>query len=94
MANGLPGAPSNMQRYGRNSIRLRFGDGNVVPGMDPQMDQLYERIKRLPHGMKFRTVAKWLLTGAMMEDELPPDRVEQMQEAAEQIMMNVVFDEG
>jgi len=92
MANGLPGKPSNMQLYGKNSVRLRFGDGNIVLGLDPQMDALYEKINSLPHGMKFQTVAKWLLTGAMMETALPPDDVAEMQKAAVDIMANFVVD--
>jgi len=92
MANGLPGKPSNMQLYGKNSVRLRFGDGNIVIGLDPQMDALYEKINSLPRGMKFKTVAKWLLTGAMMETALPPDDVAEMQKAAEDIMANFVVD--
>jgi hypothetical protein len=94
MANGLPGRRSNLQRYGSNSVRLRFGDGNIVLGLDPAMDQLYEKINAIPHGLKFATVAKWLLTGAMMETALPPTEVEEMQKAAENIMKNfVVFDD-
>lgn len=92
MANGLPGKPTNMALYGKNSVRLRFGDGNIILGLDPQMDALYEKITELPRGMKFKTVAKWLLTGAMMETALPPDDVEEMQKAAEEIMKNFVVD--
>ena len=92
MANGLPGKPSNMQLYGKNSVRLRFGDGNIVLGRDPQMDELYEKINAIPRGLKFSTVAKWLLTGAMMETILPPDDVAEMQKAAEEIMKNFVVD--
>lgn len=94
MANGLPGRSSNMALYGKQSVRLRFGDGNIVPGADPQMDKLYERIKSLPRGMKFRTVATWLLTGAMMEEALPPDQVDAMKHAAEAVIANFVFDDG
>ena len=94
MANGFPGRKSNKQLYGKDSVRLRFGDGNIVLGLDPAMDQLYEKIQALPRGMKFATVAKWLLTGAMMEAVLPPTEVEEMQKAAEDIMKNlVVFDD-
>jgi len=88
MANGLPGRPKNEVP----SVRLRFGDGNIVLGRDPQMDALYEKITKLPRGMKFQTVAKWLLTGAMMETALPPSDVEEMQKAAEEIMKNFVVD--
>jgi hypothetical protein len=94
MAQGYPGRLSNMALYGKDSVRLRFGDGNIVPGVDPEMDKLYERIKKLPRGTKFRTVATWLLTGAMMEEALPPDQVDAMKQAADQIMANFVFDEG
>jgi hypothetical protein len=90
MANGLPGRPKNE----RPSVRLRFGDGNVVLGRDPQMDQLYQRIKELPRGMKFQTVATWLITGAMMETTLPTSQVEAIRQAAEQIVANFVFDEA
>lgn len=58
--NGLPGRPSNKALYGKNSVRLRFGDGNIVLGLDPQMDALYEKLQNLPRGTKFSTVAKWL----------------------------------
>jgi len=92
VANGLPGRPSNEAIYGQSSVRLRFGDGNIVLGRDPQMDALYEKINAIPRGMKFATVAKWLLTGAMMETALPPDDVEEMQKAAEEIMRNFVVD--
>ena len=88
MANGLPGRPKNE----RPSVRLRFGDGNIVLGRDAQMDALYEKITNLPRGMKFQTVATWLLTGAMMEIALPPTEVEEMQKAAEEIMKNFVVD--
>ena len=88
MANGLPGRPKNEVP----SMRLRFGDGNIVLGRDPQMDALSEKITKLPRGMKFQTVAKWLLTGAMMETALPPSDVEEMQKAAEEIMKNFVVD--
>ena len=93
MSNGKPGRASNMALYGKNSVRLRFGDGNIVLGVDPQMDQLYEKITAIPHGLKFATVAKWLLTGAMMETALPPSEVEEMQKAAEDIMKNFVVDD-
>jgi hypothetical protein len=92
MANGKPGKPSNMQLYGKDSVRLRFGDGNIILGLDPQMDALFEKIKSLPRGMKFKTVATWLLTGAMMEVALPVDQVEEMRKAAEEIMANFVVD--
>ena len=74
------------------SVRLRFGDGNVQLGQDAEMDRLFERIKSLPRGMKFRTVATWLLTGAMMEVVLPPDEVEEMKKAAADIMANFVVE--
>jgi len=89
MANGKPGRPKNEIP----SVRLRFGDGNIVLGRDPQMDALYEKIKNLPRGTKFQTVATWLLTGAMMETALPPTEVEEMQKAAEEIMKNFVVDD-
>lgn len=90
MSNGLPGRPKNEKQ----SVRLRFGDGNIVLGRDPEMDALYEKITTIPRGHKFATVAKWLLTGAMMETALPPDDVAEMQKAAETIIANlVVFDE-
>jgi len=92
MANGKPGKPSNMQLYGKNSVRLRFGDGNIVLGLDPQMDALFEKINSLERGTKFRTVATWLLTGAMMEVALPVDEVEEMKKAAADIMANFVVD--
>lgn len=92
MANGRPGKPSNMQLYGKNSVRLRFGDGNIVLGKDAQMDALYEWIKSLPRGEKFRSVATRLLTGSMMEVALPVDQVEEMRKAAEEIMANFVVD--
>jgi hypothetical protein len=90
--NGRPGRATNMQLYGKNSVRLRFGDGNIVLGIDPQMDELYKKISEIPRGLKFATVAKWLLTGAMMETALPPSDVEEMQKAAEDIMANFVVD--
>ncbi len=88
MANGKPGRPKNRIP----SRRLRFGDGRVVLGMDPQMDKLYERIKSLPRGIRFKTVTTWLLTGAMMEVTLPPSQVEEMQRAAQEILANFVVD--
>jgi hypothetical protein len=94
MANGLPGRPSNLALYGKSSVRLDFGDGRIVPGVDAQMDKLYEQIQKLPRGMKFKTIATWLITGAMMEQALPPSQVEAMKDAAAQVMMNFVFDEG
>lgn len=93
MANGKRGKPSNMELYGCNSVRLRFGDGNIVLGQDPEMDRLFERINNLARGTKFRTVATWLLTGAMMEVALPQDEVAEMRKAAEQIMSNFVVDD-
>lgn len=89
MASGLPGRPKNEIP----SVRLRFGDGNIVLGRDPQVDELYEKITSLPRGTKFATVMKWLLTGAMMETALPPDDVAEMQKAAEDIMANFVVDD-
>lgn len=88
MANGTAGRPRNE----KPSVRLRFGDGYIQLGRDPEMDQLYERIRQLPRGTKFRTVATWLLTGAMMEVALPPNEVEEMRKAAEDIMANFVVD--
>lgn len=88
MANGKPGRPRN----DRPSVRLRFGDGYIQLGQDPQMDELYKRIKSLPYGTKFKTVATWLLTGAMMEVALPQNEVEEMRKAAEDIMANFVID--
>ena len=93
MANGLPGRSSNLELYGKDSVRLRFGDGMIVLGLDPQLDQLYERIRQLPRGTKFRTVAKWLLVGGMMEDVLPPDQMDAMNQAAERVMANFVFED-
>ncbi len=92
MANGKRGKPSNMELYGSDSVRLRFGDGNIVLGLDPQMDALFEKLKSLPRGTKFKTVATWLLTGSMMEVALPVDQVEEMRKAAEEIMANFVVD--
>ena len=92
MANGMPGRPTNEALYGQSSVRLRFGDGNIVLGRDPQMDALYERITNLPRGTKFKTVATWLLTGAMMETALPESEVEQIKKAAEEIIANFVVD--
>lgn len=74
------------------SVRLRFGDGYIQLGQDPEMDRLFERIKSLPRGTKFKTVATWLLTGAMMEVALPQNEVEEMRKAAEEIMANFVVD--
>lgn len=84
--------PTNQKLYGKSSVRLRFGDGNIVLGRDPQMDALYERITQLPRGMKFQTVATWLITGAMMEGALPASEVEEMKKAAEDIIANLVVD--
>ena len=92
MSNGKPGRSSNLALYGKPSVRLRFGDGNIVLGRDPQMDALYEKIQNLPRGTKFSTVATWLLTGAMMETALPPDEVDEMKKAAENIIANFVVD--
>lgn len=89
MANGRPGRPRNETP----SVRLRFGDGNIVLGRDPQMDELFKRITEIPRGLKFQTVAKWLLTGAMMETALPPSEVEEMKKAAEDIIANFVVDD-
>lgn len=88
MANGTAGRPRNE----KPSIRLRFGDGYIQLGQDPQMDALFQRLKSLPRGTKFKTVAAWLLTGAMMEVALPPNEVEEMKKAAEEIMANFVVD--
>lgn len=88
MANGLPGRPKNAVP----SERLRFGDGLIQPGADPEMDKLFEWIKSLPRGTKFRAVATRLLTGTMMEKALPADDVEKMRQAAEDIMANFVVD--
>ncbi len=88
MANGKPGRPRN----DKPSVRLRFGDGYIQLGRDPEMDALYERIKNLPRGKKFKTVATWLLTGAMMETALPQNEVEEMKKAAEDIIANFVVD--
>jgi len=73
-------------------VRLRFGDGFIQLGRDPEMDALYERIKNLPRGTKFKTVAAWLLTGAMMETALPQSEVEEIKKAAEDIIANFVVD--
>ena len=93
MSNGKPGRSSNLALYGKPSVRLRFGDGNIVLGRDLQMDALYEKIRNLPRGTKFSTVATWLLTGAMMETALPPDEVDEMKKAAENIIANFVVDD-
>ena len=84
--------PRGRPRNEKPSKRLRFGDGCIVLGKDPQMDALYEKIKALPRGTKFRTVATWLLTGAMMETALPSADVEKIQQAAEDIINNFVVD--
>ncbi len=88
MATRTRGRPRNE----KPSVRLRFGDGCIVLGQDPQIDALYEKIQALPRGTKFRTVARWLLTGAMMETALPSADVEKMQQAAEDIITNLVVD--
>lgn len=89
MANGKPGRPRNEVA----SKRLRFGDGFIQLGQDPEMDRLYEWIKGLPRGSKFKSVATRLLTGSMMEAALPQDQVEEMRKAAEEIMANFVVDD-
>ena len=83
-----PGRPRNE----KPSVRLRLGDGNIQLGQDSEMDRLYERIQSLPHGTKFRTVAMWLLTGAMLENAMPSEDVEGMRKAAEDIIANLVVD--
>ena len=88
MANGVAGRP----RDEVPSIRLRFGDGYIHLGQDPEMDRLYTWIQSLPRGMKFKSVAARLLTGTMMEAALPADQVEEMRKAAEEIMANFVVD--
>ena len=86
MANFSSGRPRNETP----SVRLRFGDGYIQLGQDPEMDRLYKRIQGLPRGTKFRTVATWLLTGAMMESALSSNDVEELQIAAEEIASNFV----
>ena len=86
MSNSSPGRPKNE----KPSVRLRLGDGNIVLGRDPQMDALYEKIKALPRGMKFKTVAAWLITGAMMENALPASDVEEIRKAADDIIASFV----
>ena len=88
MSDKKPGRPRNE----KPSVRLRFGDGNIQLGQDPDMDRLYERIQSLPHGKKFRTVAMWLLTGAMLENAMPLEDVDWMRKAAEDIIANLVVD--
>jgi hypothetical protein len=88
MSDRKPGRPRNE----KPSVRLRLGDGNIQLGQDPEMDRLYERIQSLPHGKKFRTVAMWLLTGAMLENAIPADDVEEMRKAAENIIAGFVVD--
>jgi hypothetical protein len=86
MANGKPGRPKNTVP----SVRLRFGDGFIQLGKDAEIDALYEWIKNLPRGTKFKTVATRLLTGTMMENALPPSEVEEMKRAAADIIANFV----
>jgi len=88
MANGKPGRRQNETP----SVRLRLGDGYIRPGVDPEMDRLYEWLRSLPRGTKFKSVATRLLTGAMMEVAFPQDKVEEMKKAAEEIMANFVVD--
>ena len=88
MSDRKPGRPRNE----KPSVRLRLGDGNLQLGQDPEMDRLYERIQSLPRGKKFRTVATWLLTGAMLENAIPSEDVEGMRKAAEDIIANLVVD--
>jgi hypothetical protein len=88
MSNKRPGRPRNE----KPSVRLRLGDGNIQLGQDSEMDRLYERIQSLPHGTKFRTVAMWLLTGAMLENAMPSEDVVGMRKAAEDIIANLVVD--
>ena len=88
MSNKKPGRPRNE----KPSVRLRLGDGNIQLGQDSEVDRLYERIKSLPHGKKFRTVTMWLLTGAMLENAMPSEDVEGMRRAAEDIIANLVVD--
>ena len=88
MSDKKPGRPRNE----KPSVRLRLGDGNIQLGQDSEMDRLYERIQSLPHGTKFRTVAMWLITGAMLENAMPSEDVEGMRKAAEDIIANLVVD--
>ncbi len=88
MANGKPGRPRNEVP----SMRLRFGDGFIQLGRDAEMDALYEWIKNLKRGTKFKSVATRLLTGAMMESALPAGEVEQMKRAAQDIIANFVVE--
>ena len=88
MANGKPGRSRNETP----SVRLRFGDGYIQLGRDPEMDALYERIRNLPRGTKFKTVATWLLTGAMLEMALPQNEAEEIRKAAEDIIANFVVE--
>jgi len=87
MADGKPGRRKNAVP----SVRLRFGDGFIQLGRDAEIDALYEWIKNLPRGTKFKTVATRLLTGSMMESALPAGEVEEMKRAAAEIIANLVI---
>ena len=88
MANGKPGRPKDAVP----AVRLRFGDGYIHLGRDPEMDALYVWITNLPRGSKFKSVAARLISGSMMESALPESEVEQIKKAADEIIANFVVD--
>lgn len=84
-----------MKKRGRHSnptpsVRMRLGEGNIQLGQDKDIDALYRRIQGLPRGTRFRTVCAWLITGAKMESHLPQEELDEIKQAAEDIIANFV----
>ena len=73
------------------SVRMRLGEGNIQLGQDKELDALYQRIQNLPRGTRFRTVCAWLITGAKMESHLPKEELDEIRQAAADIIENLVF---
>jgi hypothetical protein len=84
-----------MAKYGpkplaKPSSRLILGDGKVRLGVDKDMDALFHKIMHLPRGRKFRTVCAWLISGARMEQHVPDETVEEINQASLDLVENLV----
>lgn len=84
-----------MARRGRRPLaksatRLILGDGRVRLGQDREMDALFHKISDLPRGTKFRTVCAWLISGARMEQHVPDDTVDEINQASMDLVGNLV----
>lgn len=74
------------------SVRVRL-DGNLKPGVDPEVDKVLAWLASLPPRTKFPAVIARLIGGGMIEAmTVDDDQLARQVQAAKEIMANFVVD--